>query len=89
MGAALFLASLGVDEQTIMEDYLSSNEYLGDKYSSLISAHPELEALITAKKEYLQAGLDRIKEKHGSIENYLKETLGVDMDKMKRIYLYE
>lgn len=89
MGAALFLASLGVDEPTIMEDYLSSNEYLGDKYGSLILAHPELEPLMTVRKEYLQAGLDRIKQDHGSIENYLSGTLGVDLDKMKQIYLYE
>ncbi len=88
MGAALFLASLGVDEQTIMDNYLSSNEYLKDKCSSMISGHYELRPLMTAKKEYLQAGLDRIRKEYGSIENYLKETLGVDLDKMKQIYLY-
>lgn len=89
MGAALFLASLGVDERTIMEDYLSSNEYLGNKYGALLSAYPELEPLMTVRKEYLQAGLDRIKQDHGSVENYLTGTLGADMNKMREIYLYE
>lgn len=88
MATALFLASLGVDEEIIMEDYLSSNAYLGDKYGKLAAQYPALEPLLTVNKEYLQAGLDRIRQDYGSVEEYLTGTLGVDTGKMKEMYLY-
>lgn len=88
MGAALFLASLDIDEETIMQDYLSSNQYLVDKYASLKSESPEMASMYEVKREYLRAGLDWIKENHGSIENFLEKELLVDRDKMKDLYLF-
>ena len=61
MGAALILYALGVDEQTIMEDYLASNVYLSDKYAKEIAMNPNLKSVLSVKKEFLQAGLDQIK----------------------------
>ena len=37
MGAALILYALGINEQTMMEDYLASNVYLSDKYAKEIA----------------------------------------------------
>lgn len=88
MGAALFLSSLGVDEQTIMNDYLSSNTYLADKYAKYKAESPALTSLFEVKQEFLQAGLERIKKDHGSVENYLTKVLNVDIQKMKELYLY-
>lgn len=88
MGAALILYALGVDEETIYNNYLQSNEYLGDKYASYIAKYPDLEPLFKVKKEFLKAGIDKIKEDHGSVENYLKNVLDVNIDKMKEMYLY-
>lgn len=88
MGAALFLAALGVDDKVIMDDYLSSNKYLSGKYDFLITEYPQLEPLMTVRKEYLQAGLDQIRETYGSIDEYLSGTLGVDLEKIKETYLY-
>jgi len=88
MGAALILFSLGVDEETILKDYLASNNYLGDKYAQYIAKYPNLKPLFEVKPEFLKAGIDRIKKDHGSVENYLKDVLDVDVDKMKQIYLY-
>lgn len=89
MGAALILYSLGVDEQTIFQDYLLSNKYLADKYAAYKQQYPELSSLFEVKPEFLQAGLDQIKKDHGSVENYLTTILKVDLDRMKKIYLYE
>lgn len=88
MGAALFLFSLGVDEETIMADYLSSNVYLGDKYAGYIKKYPNLRALMGVDPEFLKSGIDQIKKDHGSVDAYLTNVLEVDTAKMKSLYLY-
>jgi len=88
MGAALVLFALGVDEKTIMDNYLESNKYLGDKYAKYIEQYPDLEPLFRVKPEFLKAGIQQIRNEHGSVENYLKDVLKVDIDKMREMYLY-
>lgn len=88
MGAALILFALGVDEATVMKDYLSSNIYLKDKYAKMIEERPFLEPMFTVKKEYLQTSIDLIKEKYGSVDNYLTNQLNVDIPKFREMYLY-
>ncbi|MDR0371826.1 MAG: tyrosine-protein phosphatase [Prevotellaceae bacterium] len=88
MGAALLLYALGVDEETIMNDYLLSSVYLTEKYAGFIEEHPETASLFTVKKAFLQAGIDLAKEKYGSIENFLTGSLGVDIDRMKELFLW-
>lgn len=88
MAAALFLFSLGVDEKIILDDYLSSNVYLEDKYAEFSTVNPALKSLFEVKPEFLQAGLDRIKKEHESIENYLTKVLNVNTERMKVLYLY-
>lgn len=87
MAAALVLYSLGVDEQTIMEDYLSSKIYLSDKYDAFIAKYPRAESIFTVKKIFLQAGINQIKRDHGSVMDYLTKVLKVDIVKMRRLYL--
>lgn len=87
MGAALILSALGVDEDIIMEDYLLSNKYIISKYSSYIGANPELEPLFSVRYEYLRAGLDKIKEEYGSVENFLTDQLDIDIASFRRMYL--
>ena len=89
MGAALFLCTLGVPEDVIMQDYLLSNEYLASKYGRYMEEYPALRPLFTVDAAYLQAGLDQIKADHGTVQDYLKNVLGVDIPKMKKIYLYK
>lgn len=88
MGAALILFTLGVDEQTIVEDYLASNIYLADKYAKYKSENPALTPLFEVKSQFLQAGLNRIKKDYGSVEEFLTKALDVDIQKMREIYLY-
>ena len=87
LGAALFLASLGVDEKTIFDDYLLSNKQLEDKYKSLTDRLPQLKPLFEVRPQYLRAAFDKINEDHGSIEAYLRDVLDVDTELMKRMYL--
>ncbi len=88
MGAALFLLALGVDEERVMEDYLLSNQYIKAKFAPMIARYPAFAPMAGVDARYLQAGLDQIKKEHGTIENYLKKVLNVDIDKLREMYLY-
>lgn len=86
--AAIFLLSLGVPEQTVMQDYLASNQYLREKNErsiwkmrifSLFRADTDgVQQLMGVDPAYLQSAFDAMKKNYGSIDNYLREGLGVD-----------
>lgn len=84
--AALFLASLGVDHETIMQDYMLSAEYVKEKYAAMVEQYPPLAPVMTVKPEYLQAAFDVIDQEYGGMENYLTNCLEVDLNKMKAMY---
>lgn len=88
MAAALILYALGVDEEVIIDDYLSSNYYLADKYAPIKKQYPNMATLFEVRSNYIKAGLDQIKKDHGSVENFLIKILNVDIDKMRNMYLY-
>lgn len=85
-GAALFLSSLGVDRETIMQDYLLSAKYVAEKYAAIVESHPYFAPALTVKPEYLQGAIDVIDQEFGGMENYLVNHLGVDLKKMREIY---
>ena len=90
--SALLLGVLGVPEETIVADYLLSNEYyLG---SPAMQAHfaslppedrPLHSALIGVKPEYLQSGLDAVRERFGTMAGYATEALGLTDDQIARL----
>ncbi|MDH6387724.1 protein-tyrosine phosphatase [Dysgonomonas sp. PH5-37] len=88
LAAALILFALGVDDTIIMDDYLSSNAYLGNKYADIIARKPAIRGMFEVRAEYLSAALEQIRIEHGSIENFLTKVLDVDIQKMKDLYLY-
>ena len=88
MAAALILYALGVEEDVIMQDYMMSKDFLKDKYSPIVNKYPKTAPMFTAKPEYLQAGINLIKKEFNSVENYLENVLDVDIEKMKKLYLY-
>ena len=88
--AAIFLLSLGVPKETVMQDYLASNQYLKDKNErsiwkmrvfSLFRADTDgVQQLMGVRPAYLQSAFDTMEKRYGSIDNYLREALGVDDD---------
>ena len=88
MATALILFALGMDEKDIMDDYLLSNKYIEAKFERYIKARPDLISLFSVKKEFLQAGIDRIKKDNGSVEDFLTKKLMVDIPKFRELYLY-
>ncbi|WP_416311507.1 tyrosine-protein phosphatase [Pseudomonas sp. W03] len=86
--AAMLQSIAGVDSATIMQDYLATNSYSAGSISAtlakLSSRAPALASvyapLLGVEESYLQAGLDQITQDYGTVDNYLKEGLGLDQE---------
>lgn len=90
--AAVVLTLLGVDKDTVMADYLLSNEYVLDSPGAqayLASLSPAdravAEAFVRVEPSYLQAGLDEVAAKYGSMHQYAIEGLGVSPETIARL----
>lgn len=92
--AAVTLLALGVPEQTVREDFLKTNAYTADKIEkymwlirvgSFFRTDPEkVRPLLGVEPSYIDAALDTMKAEYGSIDNYLREGLGLsDADRAK------
>ena len=84
VAACLVLSALGVDSETILEDYLLTNTAYdhrtvgGDPWSLAARLPPEMvDAVMSVEAAYLQAALEAIEAAHGSVGGYLGEALGV------------
>ena len=86
IAAALLLGALGVDRKVIMEDYMLSAEYLKGKYDAIVQAHPEFAPLTTVRKEYLEAAFQTIDSDYQGLENFLRNQLGADIDRLRALY---
>jgi protein-tyrosine phosphatase len=82
---AALLTLLGVPKETVMADYLRTNEYLLPYYKKTIDgfvaqggdrAIPV--AILGVKREYLEASFDEAQQTYGSLENYFTKGLGID-----------
>jgi protein-tyrosine phosphatase len=88
-GAAMILAALGVDEATILEDYLLSARYfpierelarVQRKYGGAAGERFDVAMILPmmeTREEYLRAALDTIQRDFGGLENYLEQMLGI------------
>ena len=93
---------LGVSREDMFEDYLLTNEGNREVVSGLLShflsrpgvdpekSEPALRAMFEAKKEYIEAFFRETERLYGSMENFLREGLGVDREmkeKLRELYL--
>ncbi|MBJ8346703.1 tyrosine-protein phosphatase [Antrihabitans sp. YC2-6] len=83
---ALLLAVAGVPRQTILDDYLLTNEYSRASIDATTAQvaqakGPEAAAmfhvLLGVAPEYLQAGFDEVDRTYGGFDNYLTDGLGL------------
>jgi len=77
--SALLLTLLGVPWETVMEDYLRTN----DLWTGHIGRYPELDidtraAIVEARTPYLQAAFDVVRADYGSPEAFAEKALGLD-----------
>jgi protein-tyrosine phosphatase len=75
----------GAGDDAIMADYLASNEYSREHIEATIARlPPRLAEIYTpflyADASYLQAGMDEAIRLYGSVDNYIKEGLGLSQE---------
>lgn len=83
--ACLILKTLGVPDETIMEDYLLSNVYRKAENEAVLAKFPkaaEAEGLLYVKAEYLQSSMDAIAEKYSDFGTYLNTEYGVTKEEI-------
>ncbi len=95
LAAALLLSALGVNQHTVIEDYLLTNQYVNldiqriQKQFNLETQQAEtLLTLFTVQEQFLDKALNTIEEYYTSVEQYLTEILEVDIALLKAKYLY-
>ncbi|HEX9511146.1 MAG TPA: tyrosine-protein phosphatase [Puia sp.] len=93
IGAALLLYTLGVPYETILNDYTATNYYRSAENEKMLPpmmqgmhiSEPVARELLGAKREYLEATFNTIREQYGSIDNFLRGPLGLDVVKIKQL----
>lgn len=85
--AAMFLSSLGVSREEIFSDYLLSSSGTRKKYGGLIEKAPRFTSIVIVRREYLAAAFDEIETNFGSVNSYLTGALGVDLNKMRELFV--
>lgn len=81
--AAILQSIAGVGSADIMQNYLATNEYTAARINATVAALPPSMAetyrtLMGVQASWLQAGFDQILISYGTVDNYLKEGLGLD-----------
>lgn len=86
--AALTLMAVGVPREEVMRDYLLTQEYTAESRAAMLRAlrirslgmldTAGIEALASARREYLQAAFDAIDSEYGGTDGYIRDGLGID-----------
>jgi protein-tyrosine phosphatase len=95
VAAALILSALGVPFETILEDYLLTNQFFARSCEILLQGKAAnvfasldrqiWEPLMRVDAEYLQSTFDELNTAHGSVEQYLSTRLGVGKVELKQL----
>jgi protein-tyrosine phosphatase len=93
IAAALILYALGVDEETIFNDYEATNYYRRNENAKAIAQMVKYYGLdekmatnmMGAKREYIQSTFTTIKAQYGTVDLYLEKVLGLNSKKIKQL----
>jgi len=90
--AAALLTLLGVPHETVMADYLRTNDYTIPQFQRAIDDFVAAggdraiaDAIFGVKSEYLEASFDEMQMRYGTIENYFYKGLGIDATGQKAL----
>jgi len=89
--SAVLLLLLGAPRETVFEDYLLTNRYVGTPEQVAataggLKASPEgVRALLIADRGYLETALQAIDRKFGSLDNYRRTELGLSDQDLARL----
>jgi len=94
----LILYAIGVPQGSLEEDYMLSNQFIDPEMVEIDArnlSEPMQEAvtaMLTVNRAYLNYALEHIKEKYGSVDNYLEKELRVTSGKrnlLRKYLLYQ
>ncbi len=96
--AYLLEIALGLSEEEAMEDYLLSNIAMEKRAEALLRSveykpyyneeyKKNLLDVFSTKVEYMQSAIDAMNELYGSTIRFITKGLGVDIERLKNIYL--
>lgn len=97
VGGALILLTLGVDKETIIADYLISNETLApmnEQMKERLRPHLSAEKLeeimenMRLRAEFLEAVFNAIESGYGTFEAYLEQEFGIDAERRAKLQNY-
>lgn len=101
VGTALLLRILGVSQTEILAEYMQTKDYLQKDTEFMLlmlenrgvprRALKNAEIMLGVKEIYLQRAFDKIAEKYGTFDKYVKKALGLtlfDMNFLKDRYLF-
>ena len=78
VAAALLLSTLGVPRDVVLEDYLLSNAHYVPKALTISEFPDEVRAaIVKVQPSFLNAALDTIEGRWGSVERYLEDTMNI------------
>jgi protein-tyrosine phosphatase len=90
--AAALLTLLGVPHETVMADYMRTNDYTLPQFKPVIDDFVAAggdraiaEAIFGVKPEYLEASFEEMRKQYGTIEGYFADGLGVDAAQQKAL----
>ncbi|HFF8524629.1 TPA: tyrosine-protein phosphatase [Providencia rettgeri] len=88
VGSALVLFALGADLETVMEDYLLTNETLAPYRKHLLEEHAKtmsdsivkkFEYVYSVREEFLQTTLKSIEKQYGNVNKWLETDFGLGL----------
>jgi protein-tyrosine phosphatase len=93
IAAALLLTVLGVDRETVLDDYELSNVYRANKRIEVLRPLFEergvdietVRAFLSARRPVLEATLAHVDEAYGSVEGYLTTAAGMSPATLERL----
>lgn len=92
--AALLLHVAGVDEATVLEDYLLTNSFSSatrERYLGLVREHlgedkvPVFEVAMVVDEGFLREAYDAVAREYGDLDGYLREGLGLEASTVERL----
>ncbi|WP_338699091.1 tyrosine-protein phosphatase [Streptomyces sp. Q6] len=87
---AALLTALGVPRETVMADYLASNDYRAAANAAALASMPPAQAkvykpLLDVRAAYLNSGFDEVREKFSSFRTYEKRALGLSPAELRTL----
>ena len=91
LATAMVLRTLGVPEETVLSDYLLTNEYWDRGGRERPGMDPQTVAMIfSAREDYFNSAFDAIVEKYETLYDYLKHEVGLSTSEraqLQQMYL--